>query len=42
MRPLLLMAAQVHTTTVLVACAELAGTGVALIALTTWVAGRLP
>jgi hypothetical protein len=42
MRPLLLMAAQVRTTTVPVACAELAGAGVALIAVTTWVAGRLP
>jgi hypothetical protein len=42
MRPLLLMAAQVGTISVPAACAELAGTGVALIAVTTWVAGRLP
>jgi hypothetical protein len=42
MRPLLLMAAQVHTITVLAACAGLAGSGVALIAVSTWVAGRLP
>lgn len=42
MRPLLLMAAQVRTITVPAACAVLAGVGVVLIAVTTWVAGRLP
>lgn len=42
MRPLLLLATQAAGTTVAAATGWLAGTGAALIALTSFLAGRLP